>query len=142
MPFDIVTPMNRLAAILTSLDGMQSVKIGVPESLTTTVSSYVTFGGFRVVDIATQLLQLEARFLVTFGYRVQGAEALAEIKTGQFITTFLEAIFTERRDQNSALYQVGLDVNLADEPQYQPLAGSDVRRYPIIVVKRLQSTPP
>lgn len=140
MAFDLAGPLNRIVAILTGLTGMQAVSVGVPESLGTRVSAYVTLGGLRVADKATQLLQREQRYYVAFAYRVAGAEATAEADLMAMVDAFIAAIYADRTLAGTAR-GVTVDAGLADQPEYRTLAGQEFRVYPIVVGCTQQSNP-
>lgn len=142
MAWDAEAGLDALVALLQSIPGMQSVRVGAPETLPTTVTCYVTLGGVRPFDKALQLLQRDTNYLITWGYRVAGAEANAERKLCEFVDQACEKLYTARKDDASPLKGVTVNATLADEPQYQAIAGQEVRRYPIIVTIHPQRTPP
>lgn len=140
MAFNLAGPLNRIVAILTGLSGMQTVYTGVPESIGTRVSAYVTLGGMRVADKATQLLQREQRYFVAFAYRVSGAEATAEADLMTMVDAFIAAIYADRT-LNGTAKGVTIDAGLADQPEYRVLAGQEFRVYPIVVGCTQQNNP-
>lgn len=139
-PFDTVGPLNYLYSMTQGLTGMQSVFKGVPLSLPTTVSAYLTVGGQRVYYKATDLLQKEQRYMVTFGYSVAGGAAPAEEGMTLLIDRFTYALYADQT-LGDTVHTAELDFTLADEPQYQGIAGANVRRYPIVVITYQQRLP-
>jgi hypothetical protein len=133
MAFDSTSPLTALAALLTGLSGVQAVHTGVPESLGARVSAYVTLAAQRVQDkAASGLLQREADYFVGIGYRVAGAEATAEADLAALLDAFIAAVYADRT-LSGTVASAGLDLTLANSPQYQAVAGVEFRVYPVIV---------
>lgn len=139
MALDLVTPMSNLVTILGSVSGLQAVQKGAPESYTNRVMAHVSLGAGRTVDKAGGLIQHEQNYFIGFGYRVQGAEATAEDVLAAAVASFIAAFYAERKTSGSMFASAVLDLSMADEPQYQPVAGQEVRIYPVVVVTTQQA---
>ncbi len=138
---DPTAAIARLVTVLDGLSGMQSVFTGAPESLDSRVNAYVTLDRWLAPDKATSgLLQHEIDVLVTFGYRVAGAEATAETTLAGLVGAFVTAMLTERVSRlNGTVSSVSLpDFSRATEPQYAVVAGTEFRLYPGIVRLTIQ----
>lgn len=143
MAFATRTVLAEVVALVQGLTGMQTVYTGVPESLATRVSAYVTLGPQPEQDKrGGGVLQKEGRIRVTFGYRVKGAEAAAEQDLADMIDRFQTAYYAARRTNlNSTVDSLlTLDHSPAGGPEYQPVAGQEYRRYPVDVVFTQQQT--
>lgn len=136
MALNTLAVLDAVASLVTGLTGMQSVTKGVPESLPTRVSAYVTVGPQQEREKAVGgLVQLDGRIRVTLGYRVSGAEATAEQDLAQMISRFQTAYYSARRTNlSSAVESLGnLDHSPNDAAEYQTIAGQEYRRYAIDV---------
>lgn len=144
MAVDPTATAQRLVAVLSGLTGMQSVMLGVPESLGTRVAAYVTFDRWGVDDRIGGLGRYEVDFQVTFGYRVAGAEPAVETDLMAMVGRFTAAVMAERRTQfagTCSSVPAGFpDFSRAASPQYAPFAGVEFRLYPGIVRAIFQET--
>lgn len=141
-PFNTPALLDAIVAVVQGLSGMQgTVSTGVPESLPTRVSAFVTVGDLTPRRKATQLLQREARFRVTLGYRVRGAEATAERDLAALVDRFTTALYADPTLGGVAT-RADLDLAAADSPEYAPIAGQEYRLYPMTVMAAQQQTVP
>src|SRR5690606_10666957 len=78
MAFATKAVANRLVVILSGLTGLANAQLGVPESTGPRINAYVTMASQTVAPRASAVMQRQARYLVVFAYRLDGAEATAE----------------------------------------------------------------
>lgn len=143
MAFNTRGVLTEVATLVSGLTGMQTVYTGVPESLATRVSAYVTVGPQPEEDKhGAGALSKSGRIRVVFGYRVAGAEATAEQDLADMIDRFQVAYYAARRTNltNTVDSLGNLDHTAASEPEYQAIAGQEFRRYPIDIVFRQTMT--
>jgi hypothetical protein len=120
-------------ATLANVTGMGTVYTGVPESLNKSVCAYVTLGGMVTRDQALSVKERVVSILVTFAYRVGGAEATAETSLAVLVDLFIDAIEADPTLTGSC-YEATLDFGMASNAQYITVAGAEYRQYPVTVV--------
>ena len=132
---------DALVTLVATISVLQGCRKGVPESLGTTVSAFVATGGFIPNDRMTSLAEDNIRFLVTFGFKVAGAEANAEAKLNTCIDEFRRIWRNDRRSANLGGTVAGWSIeSLADAPEYRPFAGIEYRLYPVLVTAKQRET--
>jgi hypothetical protein len=137
-PFNAKAMLQYVATLVGTLPGLQQVYIGVPESIESKVSAYVTIGDLTPRPFATQVAQRDPDVMVTFAYRVVGAEQTAELLICDLVDALTAAIYADRSlggtSQNATLSMVA-----NREPRYMAVAGAEFRSY-VAVVSGLQTT--
>ena len=133
MAIDLQSPLDNLVTMLTGLSVLQAVQKGAPRTWTKRVTAFVTLGAGRVVDKAGGLIQHQQNYFVGFGYAVEGAEDDAEDTLCSAVADFIAAFYAERKTSGSMFASAVLDLSKADEPDYQPVAGQEIRIYPCVV---------
>jgi hypothetical protein len=141
IPFDTIGPFNFIVTLVKGMQGMQYTTKGVPLALPNIASAYITLAGQRIYWKATELLQKDQRYLITFGYTVSNQPDIAEDRMVALIDQFVNLIYRDPT-MGGLVNTVELEFNLADEPQYQGLAGQSVRRYPVVVLTQQQRLAP
>jgi hypothetical protein len=133
MSFDLLTPLTRIAAKLTNTPALvQEVRIGSPASLLYQVTASLTLAGGtpNPEDFDTEGLQQD--YLVEFAYDTSGDVDAAE-------RTIIAAVpvFKDRIDHDvtlgGAVVRAHVQWQSASAPEYVAVAGSEVRRFPVIV---------
>lgn len=132
MAFDSKTPLRAIANLVATLPSMQDVRKGVPTSLNHRVSAYVTLGAQRPFDHAAGLRGREMDYRVVFAYRVQDDEDEAEEVVAELLDQLEEAVNADRT-LGGVVDGATLNMLGANEPRYVPVAGQEVREYPVIV---------
>jgi hypothetical protein len=138
MALNTAAPLARLVDVLEALPGLQTVYVGVPESIGPQVAAYVALAGQSLSNETIDLAQREARYFVAFAYAVAGAEATAETTIAGLVDAFQTALLAERDSGMNAgsgpiVDSVGWDFSLGDRPDYQPIAGAEIRVWPCLV---------
>jgi hypothetical protein len=138
MALDTAAPLARLVAVLQGLSGLQTVYVGVPESIGPQIAAYVALAGQSMPNETIDIAQREARYFCAFAYAVAGAEATAETTIAGLIDAFQVALLAERDSgMNSGsgpiVDSLGWDFSLGDRPDYQPIAGQEFRVWPCLV---------
>jgi len=139
MALNTSSALEAIVDLLEGISGLNAVQKGAPESYSKSVTAHVTVGGQRVVDKAGGLIQREARYFIAFAYRVQGAEATAETALAGIIDSFITAFYADRTLGGTVNANTLLDMSGADEPDYRPVAGQEVRIFPVVVVTTQQA---
>ncbi len=140
MAWNTATQLAALKTLVEGLPGIGTVYIGVPESLSTRVCAYITMGGQETDDKrGGGLVECRPRYRVTFGYRVAGAEATAEIALADIVDAFKTAFYADRKDPTTVLRGQGLDLSAGEAPQYQTIAGMEFREYPVVVIAKQEA---
>lgn len=124
--------------------GLQKVYRGTPESLSNQVSAYTFFMPDEKTDKAAGLIELTANYGLTFGFRVQGAEATAENGLIAVFAKFYEVFFTTERPGrlNGTCRTCDWDFSRAREDLYKNVAAQEYRLLPTTVTVTLQSSLP
>lgn len=128
-------------ALVQALTGIQHVQVGVPDTLPFQVSAYVTCGGQRTEHRTTGTTRTTARFVVTFGYDVSGAEEGAETTLAGLLDALRLAVYGHKTlaaynqtAPGTALVKgTDLDLSGADSPDYAAVAGAEARLYPCVL---------
>ena len=139
MSYNTKAPAQKLLTIIQGLSGMGSAQLGVPESWGTKVCAYIGMGSQPTVKKATQVIGRDARYFVSFGYRLDGAEATAEEAMMDLVDAFLAALYADMT-LGDTCKSIEVDTGLADAPEYQLRAGKEYREYPIIITCRQYGT--
>lgn len=137
-PFAAKAMLQYVAGLVAGLSGIQQASIGVPEALDSRVSSFVTIGDLTPVSQPTQQARREPQVLVTFAYRVGGDESAAELLICDLVDELTAAVYADRSlggTSQSAL----LDMRMNAQPTYMSVAGSEFRRYAVLITG-LQTT--
>lgn len=140
-PFDAAAMLQRVSTIVQGLAGLQQGYIGVPESIGARVSAYVTIGDLTPQPQATQVAKRNPGVLVTFVYRVAGAEQTAELLICALVDELTVEIYADRT-LNGTSQNATMDMSMNSQPAYVAVAGSEFRRY-LVLITGLQtaSTP-
>ncbi len=132
MAYDTVGAANQLVTILDGLSGVGESALGMPPNLAVKLGAYVTMGSQRVARKATGVTQRETRLFVKFLYRLDKTESTAESTLMTAVDAFLVALQADLT-LNGTVSGLEVDTSLADEPDYQAIAGKEFREYPILV---------
>ena len=135
MGLNTAGPLNQLKTLVESITGIQDVYIGVPENLPKRASAYIALGSQPILLKATGVAQRDARYQVTFGYRVGGAEAAAELTIAGWLDAFLQELLDDLTLAGTC-EGLDFDTSLADAPGYEKFAGLENRLYPVVVACR------
>jgi hypothetical protein len=139
MTFQTKTVAQQLTTLAAALAGIGGAQIGVPESVDKRVYAMVTAGSQTLTEKATGTLKRDARFNITFAYRLEGSEATAEEALMDLIDLFLVALYADRT-LGGRCRNIEVDLSLADAPEYQTRAGKEFREYPILVTAVQEGT--
>lgn len=143
---DTKAPLDRIISVLEGVDmlaaGLQRVYRGVPESIANQVSAYVYFMPDEKNDKNAGTLELAANYGLTFGYRVQGAEATAENVLCAVFDKWFEVFYTTERPGrlNGTCRTCELDFSRARDDLYKQVAAQEFRLIPTAVKVTLDST--
>lgn len=140
-PFAAGAMLQYVATLVTNLTGIQQVFIGVPESIGARVSAYATLGDLTPRRKANQLAYRDPRVLVTFAYRVQGAEQTAELAIGNLVDELTAAIYADE-SLGGTSQAAEMDMSMNDQPAYMAVAGTEFRRYLVLITGRQTATVP
>lgn len=125
--------MHALRAVAVSAGIPEAnMKIGVPASLTGSVTGFITIGPQPNAAKTTQTFVRRPRFLIILGYFVQNAEELAEDKIGDLLDSITEKMYADRK-LGGLVNSLSLDLSGADAPEYRIYAGRMYRLYPIVI---------
>lgn len=139
MALDTAAIANAVVDVLEGLAGMGEVEIGVPESTDYRVSAYVTMGSQPNTRKATQLVQRSARIFVTFAYRVDKNQGVAELALMGLVDAFHTALYADLT-LGGVCGVTEIDSGLADTPDYQLRSGKEYREYPVILTATQNTT--
>jgi hypothetical protein len=137
-PFHAGAMLQAVATMVAGLAGLQQNYIGVPEALDAQVTAYVTLGDFTPRPQATQVARREAHIMVTFAYRVAGAEQTAEFMIADLVDELTAAVYADR-SLGGTSQTAEMDMSMNMSPAYMAVAGSEFRRY-VVLIKGLQTT--
>jgi hypothetical protein len=132
--FDLEAMLTKVQTIVTGIAGVQQVYVGVPESIGVRVAAYITLGP-ATPDPKTTGVQyrVEPQVMVTFAYRVAGAEAGAEVKLAQLVKAFTLALLADRT-MGGVTSDLHIDTAGAGLPRYTAVAGSEFREWPMTII--------
>jgi hypothetical protein len=131
-PFHAGAMLQYVATLVGGLAGMQATYIGVPESISSRVSAYVTLGDLTPRPFATQVAQREPQVMVTFAYRVAGAEQSAELTIADMVDELTAAIYADRSLGGTSQNAV-LSMSMNSNPAYMAVAGAEFRAYYVLI---------
>jgi hypothetical protein len=132
MAYDSAAVAGALVGVLENLSGLAVAQLGAPQAVGPRVSAWVTLGSQEVIRKAAGVTQRQARFMVMFCYRVDGAESDAEEALMDLVDAFMEALADDLTLGGTAL-ALEFSSQAADEPDYQLRAGKEFREYPVVV---------
>lgn len=132
MTYNTLAAANRLVTILDGLSGVGEAALGMPPNLAVKLGAYVTMGSQRPNRKVAGVTQRETRLFVKFLYRLDKAESTAESTLMGVVDAFLVALQADLT-LNGTVNSLDVDTALADEPEYQAVAGKEFREYPILV---------
>lgn len=135
MTFSTSIGLTKIREMLDAVPGLE-VHVGLPESFTTSTTSFVTMAGQRVYQKTVgSLWQREARYFVGFAYTVEGAEEAAELAIADYVDELIRATILLRNALAASqdATNVTLDLGMGDTPDYQAQLGVEVRIYPAII---------
>ncbi len=135
MAYSTRGPAEALIALLSGLAGLGAVKTGVPESVGKRLEAFVTMGGQTIGAKATGTTYRDARYYVSFVYRLDGDEAAAELALMDLVDAFIMAVDADRTLGGSC-QGTAIDPSPADDPEYRNYSGQECRQYPILVTAR------
>lgn len=140
MAFDVEAALNGLKALILTEPGIEAVRIGAPEDLSSRVEAWITIGDPG--EIASQVqgvYELDIHLICWFGYTVEQAESAAEARLADFITEITRRLIQNRmgtvsgvlRNLNGSVDRMGLPQAAAGSSDYTMMAGSEKRVYPL-----------
>lgn len=132
MAFNTKAVATQLKTLAAAVSGVGGAQIGVPESVGKTIQAIISGSGQSINDKTTGTNRRQARYNVTFTYRLDGSETTAEESLMDVIDAFLVALFADRTLGGNCK-NIDVDLTLADTPEYQLRAGKEFREYPIVV---------
>lgn len=131
---DILAAFDKVKDLVASVDGMQSVKEGVPEALGPSVAAFVAMSPIELVEEATGLVTARITFYIFLGYKVSGAEATAERKLIAGVQDLIGKFYAARAtDFDGVIENSSINLTLAAQPEYEILAAQEYRRYPVLI---------
>lgn len=140
-PFAAGAMLQQVATLVAGLAGVQHVYIGVPEAIDSRVSAYVTLGDLTPQPKANQLAYRNPEVMVTFAYRVAGAEQTAELLICDLVDELTAAIYADRTLAGTS-QSAEMTMSLNNQPQYMAVAGSEFRRYMVVITGLQTATTP
>lgn len=123
--------LEYLGTVVAGITGVQQVVIGVPETLTTRATAYLTVGGHRFGEL-NRVQERWTRYLIVFGYRVRGMEATAETTVATWVDALQTAVLADLT-LGGRVASLEIDASLAETPLYASFAGYESRLYPLVV---------
>ncbi len=135
MAFSSKAVANKLVAILETVSGVNLARKGIPESQAVLLEADVTKGSDELGRKTAGVVYRDARFLVTFFYRLDGDEASAEDALMDAVDDFLAKLYADLT-LGGLSAETSVDTSQADSPEYQPRAGREFREYPVAVIVR------
>jgi hypothetical protein len=139
MEFDIESAFDAVKALVQSIDGMMTVKEGVPEALGPSVSAFIAMAPIAFRDVAAGLVEAEVTFYILLGYKVSSAEADAERKLMRGVANLIPKFLAAREDDfGGTLVSSSINLELAAQPEYEIFAAQEYRRYPVLIKGCLQ----
>lgn len=139
--FNAKAMLNAVAGIVTGLTGLQQVYIGVPEAIESRVSAYITIGDLTPAPKANQLAYRDPQVVVTLVYRVAGAEQTAELLICDLVDELTAAVYADRTLGGSS-QSATMDMSMNTTPAYMAVAGSEFRRFMVVITGLQTSTTP
>jgi hypothetical protein len=130
--------LQYVATLVGALPGIQQTYIGVPEAIDSRVSAYITIGDLTPRPHANQVARRNPVVMVTFVYRVEGSEQTAELLVCDLVDALTAVVFADRTLSGTSQDAV-MDMSLNTQPAYMAVAGSEYRRY-IVLISGLQTT--
>ncbi|GAC1326392.1 MAG: hypothetical protein NVSMB2_25480 [Chloroflexota bacterium] len=141
MAFDARGMLSYVNSVVSNLTALQQSYIGVPEAIESQVSAYVTLGATTPYMKANQLAQREPHILVTFAYRVEGSESTAELLICDLVDALTSVIYADRT-LGGTTHTVEMDMSMNANPAYMAVAGSEFRRYIVLLKGSQQQSVP
>lgn len=128
--------VDQVVTLLDAVANTQRVSEGTPETPEYQIELTVGLGAVRVTPKATGgLIQVEAEVFVTLYYRVEGAETATETALATLVEAIIRAVMADRTLGGLA-QSVAPDTGLAGQPEYADWAGSEYRRYPLVILAK------
>lgn len=109
-----------------------NMKVGVPASLTGSVTGFITIGPQPNASKTTQTFVRRPRYLIILGYFVQNAEEAAEDRIADLLDTITTQMYADRT-LGGLVNSLSLDMSGADAPEYRVYAGRMYRLYPVVI---------
>lgn len=128
-----------LAAVVAVLDGLGDLQeptaVGVPATIASRVTAFVTLGGATLVRKTVGRIDFRRlRVRIWFAYRVQGAPTDAEQRIARLVDALTAAV---ERDPTLGVPAVVVSStfagDLADAPEYADVAGVEHRLWPCLI---------
>lgn len=133
--------LQYIQTLVAGLSGLQQTYVGAPESIAARVSAFVTIGDLTPYPKANQLAQRNPEVMVTFVYRVAGAEQTAELIVCSLVDELTTAVYADRTLGGTS-QTAELNMGINREPAYMAIAGSEFRRYVVLITgQQTASTP-
>lgn len=120
---------------------MQKVYEGVPEAFGQSITAYITVTGQELIDQRNGILRDNSSYFIGLGYKVAGAEKDAERKLAAGLADFIDKYYVYRRSKVGD-YRLHINMSLANAPEYQLVAGTEYRVYPILITAVLEESTP
>jgi hypothetical protein len=134
MALDVVAAFDQVKALISSIEGMQLVKEGVPESLGPSFSAFIAVSPIALDDSATGEVQAKIIFYIFLGYKVSDNESQAERRLIAGLQDLIPKFYTARKTGfNDTVENAEINLTLAAQPEYEILASQEYRRYPVLI---------
>jgi hypothetical protein len=140
--FDIESALNGMAALVTTITGVEAVQIGAPESLSVRIAVWITIGDPGVIEPREiGIYELPLNIVVWMGYVVEGSEQAAEAQLADYITGLVRAVIQNRmgtvggvtRNLNGSVDRMELPSAAAGTADYTLMAGAETRTFPLAI---------
>lgn len=132
MPINSKTTLNYLMTMTDAIPNVTKVYKGVPESISAGVVAYIALLGQSVPERVQGVIRRRARYMITFAYRVSGAEEIAEDKLAENVDDLISAFFADRT-LGGTCNNSEIDLSIPDAPDYRALAGQEYRMFPVVI---------
>lgn len=134
MAINLAAAFDKVVALMESITGMQKVFQGVPDAFGPSITGFVAITSQETMDAATQLLRVRCTFYIVMGYKTKTDQAAAERILIDGITDLIRKFYVARKsDFDGTVENASIDMTLAGQPEYEVMAGSEYRRYPILI---------
>lgn len=132
MNLNTVAPFEYIVAMVDAIPNLTKVYRGVPASIDMGSVAYVALLGQAVPERAQGVLRRRARYMVTFAYKVAGAEDVAEARLAGHADALIVAYYADRT-LGGTCDSSEIDLSIPDAPDYRALAGQEYRMFPIVI---------
>jgi hypothetical protein len=132
MAFNLEAPLDKIKAHAAASTGVEAAIVGSPASLGYQVTASVTLAGFSARPDDFDAEGQHQDYLVEFGYDTGGDVDAAERAICKAVPSLKDRIDHDVTLGNTVV-RASVDGRLAGTPEYVAVAGSEIRRYPVLV---------